>query len=374
METVRAVVALALAAAIWVPAALDREAGRDESALSTPVTVMTRNIYLGTDLFPIFDAIATLPASTPHTEVVEAMAFRTHEARLTVDHTDFARRAALLADEIVTHDPDLVGLQEVALWRSGPLELDAVGVPDAAHIDYDFEQILLDALAERDADYHVAVRLEEADLESPSFGPDGEQPRDVRVTLRDVVLVHDDLDVLATGRAHYRSQYSFPAPGADIEFTRGYTWVDVRRDNQRLRFINTHLEVRDSLVGHAQARELVAGPGAVRSPVIVVCDCNSDPLKPKRSLPYRALVDAGFADQWLTLGRGEPGVTCCVGDYLTESTGPVLDSRVDFVLVRAGRRVRAESGAILGDPRGVPMAQRPSDHAGLVLTVQSVER
>lgn len=374
MHSVRAAATLALAAAIWVPAAAGSDAGRDRSGLSTPVTVMTRNVYLGTDLFPIFDALAQLPAGTPQEEVVEATAAATYEARLAVDRTDFARRAEAIADEIVAHDPELVGLQEVALWRSGPLEVDNVGVPNAEYVDYNFEQILLEALAARDADYRVAVRLDEADLEAPSFGPAGERPRDVRVTLRDVVLVKDGVETLDTGRGHYRRQFAMPAPGPDIEFTRGYTWVDVRRGGERLRFVNTHLEVRDSLIGQAQARELAAGPGAVRSPVIVVCDCNSDPLKMKRSLPYRALVDAGFADQWLTLGSRDPGLTCCVSDFLTESAGRVLDSRVDFVLARAGRRVRAESGALLGDPRGVPLEARPSDHAGLVLTVRSVNR
>ena len=35
-----------------------------------------------------------------------------------VDLTDFPRRSRLLADEIKKKEPELVGLQEVALWRS----------------------------------------------------------------------------------------------------------------------------------------------------------------------------------------------------------------------------------------------------------------
>jgi len=373
MQTVRAASTLALAAAIWIPAAAGSDAGCTRPGLSEPVTVMTRNLYLGTDLFPIFRAFDENPPGTPQSEVAEAVAVRTYEARRTVDLTDFAHRAALIADEIVDHEPDLVGLQEVALWRSGPLELDRMGETNATQVDYDFEAILLDALAARDVDYRVAVRLDEADLEVPSMGPDGEDPRDVRITLRDVVLVRDGVELIDTGSAHYYNQYTLPAPGGGIELTRGYQWVDVDSDGGRFRFINTHLEVRDSLIGGAQARELATGPGSVATPVIVVCDCNSDPLRLRRGSAYRALLAAGFADQWLTLGSREPGETCCVVNALTESGGQVLDSRVDFVLARAGVRVRAVSGAVLGQPWGVPATDRASDHAGVVLTLRSVD-
>lgn len=374
MQTVRAATTLALAAAIWISAAVGSDPGRSRPGLADPVTVMTRNLYLGTDLFPVFRTFDEIRPGTPEREVAEAVAARTYEARRTVDLTDFTHRADVIADEIAAYEPDLIGLQEVALWRSGPLELDEIGEPDATRVDYDFEAILLEALEERDVDYRVAVRLDEADLEVPSMGPDGEDPRDVRITLRDVVLVREDVEVLDTGRAHYHSQYALPAPDGGIELTRGYQWVDVDSEGGRFRFINTHLEVRDSLVGFEQARELATGPGSIATPVIVVCDCNSDPLRLRRSAAYRALTSAGFADQWLTLRSHGPGDTCCVDDALTESAGEVLDSRVDFVFARAALRVRALSGALLGHPHGVPAADRASDHAGVVLTLRSVER
>lgn len=373
MQTYRVAASLALAAAIWIPAAAGSEAGCTRPGLSEPVTVMTRNLYLGTDLFPIFRAFDETPPNASASEVAATVAARAHEARQTVDLTDFTHRAALIADEITAHEPDLVGLQEVALWRSGPLEPDRIGEPNALTVDYDFERILLDALDARDVDYRVAIRLDEGDIEVPSIGPDGEDPRDIRITLRDVVLVKEGLETLDTGSAHYLNQYTLPAPGGGIELTRGYTWVDVAGDGGRFRFINTHLEVRDSIIGAAQARELAIGPGSVATPVIVVCDCNSDPLRLRRGSAYRALQAAGFADQWLTLGSHQPGDTCCVDDALTESAGAVLDSRVDFVMARAGVRVRALSGALLGRPGGIDAEDRASDHAGVVLTLRSVE-
>ncbi len=373
MQTVRAAATFALAAAIWIPAWAGSDSDRVRPGLSEPVTVMTRNLYLGTDLFPIFRAFDEIPPGTSQEEIAETVAARAYEARQTVDLTDFERRAAVIADEIAEHEPDLVGLQEVALWRSGPLQLDEMGVKNAYMVDYDFEAILMAALDERDLDYRVAARQNEADIEVPSVGANGEAPRDIRVTLRDVVLVEESLEILDTGQAHYRNQYTLHGPGSDIELTRGYAWADVASDGERFRFINTHLEVRDAALGFQQARELAMGPGSIATPVIVVCDCNSDPLRLTRSAAYRALTSYGFTDEWITLPNAGRGATCCVDNALTETSGDVLDSRVDFVFAKAGGRVRATDGALLGHPVGVPAEERPSDHAGVVLTIRSTD-
>ena len=95
-----------------------------------PVTVMTRNLYLGADIQrPVSAAVAAqaAPGSTTQSVVV-ALANATHLTRAIVDQTDFTVRAGLLADEIVATEPDLIGLQEVAWWRHGPIQL----TPDAA--------------------------------------------------------------------------------------------------------------------------------------------------------------------------------------------------------------------------------------------------
>lgn len=360
--------ALALGAVVWLPAAGSVGAGTAETALVEPVTVMTRNVFLGTDLFPVLEAADA--------GGFDRVARATHQARVQVDSTDFGRRAGLIADEVVAHEPDLIGLQEVALWRSGPLQPDAVGVSNAARIDYDFLSTLLDALTRRGAAYRPVVVVDEVDIESPSLGPDGALPRDVRVTLRDVILLREDagLELLGSGSGHFRAQKRMPAPGRMVEFTRGYGWVDVRRGGSALRFVNTHLEVGDPRIGHAQARELVTGPAGVeQQPVVLACDCNSDPTRPLRSLPYRVFRSEGFVDQWLTLPRRGPGHTCCVPNTLRGSDSSALDRRVDFVFARATRQVRAESGAVLGAP--VTDADlRPSDHAGVVVRIRSVRR
>lgn len=374
----RAVCAVVLAVLIWLPAASATRQGRSETALTEPITVMTRNLFLGTNLSPVIDAAARARPGKPST--ITELALAMHAARIQVDQTDFAARAGLIADEIAEHEPDLVGLQEVALWRSGPLEPRAIGVRNAEQVDYDFEQMLLDALRERGLDYAPVVESVEADLESPSTDAEGGSARDVRVTLRDVILARDgnELRVLRHGSGHFRAQRRLAIAGAGLDFTRGFGWADVRRGAQHLRFVNTHLEVGDSRIGHAQALELVSGPASASLPVVIVCDCNSDPTRPLRSLPYRALIAAGFVDQWLTLRRGGPGHTCCVPDTLRDSDPPALDHRVDFVFARATRPVRAQHGSILGRPFGHDPNRgeslRPSDHAGVVMRLRSVHR
>ena len=84
--------------------------------------------------------------------------------RAIVDATSFDRRGQLLAKEIAGQQPDLVGLQEVALWRHGPLQLDQLGVTNAETVDYDFLAILLQDLREAGVPYKaVSVQKQPAE-------------------------------------------------------------------------------------------------------------------------------------------------------------------------------------------------------------------
>ena len=161
-----AVAAAALAALVAAPAsAAGPESGGGAQPPGKPLTVMTRNIYLGGDI------MRPIHATAGKTGAAALVAFGNANDALrdVVDKTDFPTRSKLLAEEIATERPDVVGLQEVALWRSGPLELGAVGKANAGHVDYDFLAILTADLAATGADYRVVNVQEESDVEGPSF-------------------------------------------------------------------------------------------------------------------------------------------------------------------------------------------------------------
>ena len=78
-------------------------------AKSPKLTVMTRNVYLGGNIAG--------PIPAPNRDEFERSASVLWAA---VRTTDFPARAKLLAREVKETRPDVIGLQEVALWRRGP--------------------------------------------------------------------------------------------------------------------------------------------------------------------------------------------------------------------------------------------------------------
>ena len=101
---------------------------------SDDVTVMTRNVFLGADLGPALRATGGQEFVTAVGEIVRQ-----------VEATNFTKRAKGLAEEVQQRKPDLIGLQEVALWRKGKVNLNAVynQQPSATKVHQDFLKILL---------------------------------------------------------------------------------------------------------------------------------------------------------------------------------------------------------------------------------------
>ena len=153
------------------------------------VTVMTRNLYLGADINRPLRA-----EGRTGRDALLALGHANHELREIVERTNFDARSELLADEIAAARPDLMGLQEVALWRHGPLQLDRMGRLDAVDIDLDFLEILRGALSERGLVYDVVSMQQESDVEGPAFTGDPfggtlDAGRDVRLTVSDVIMM-----------------------------------------------------------------------------------------------------------------------------------------------------------------------------------------
>jgi hypothetical protein len=142
-----------------------------------PVRVITRNLYLGADLTPVYTA-STLQSLT----IAAAQRFQVVQA------TDFPSRAKALAKEIKDADPDIIGVQEASLWRRGdPGVLDGPLTP-ATTVVYDYLSILQAELAAQSDPYTVRVA---------QFAADGEVPTtlgyDIRLTQRNAILAKSGL-------------------------------------------------------------------------------------------------------------------------------------------------------------------------------------
>ncbi|WP_328296956.1 hypothetical protein OG389_03445 [Streptomyces sp. NBC_00435] len=351
------------------------------------VTVLTRNLYLGGNIARPLSA--TRGINDPDA-VLAAFAHANDALRAIVDQTDFPSRSKLLAAEIAGGAPDLVGLQEVALWRSGPLETDQMGVANAATVDYDYLALLLIDLNRLGHPYEAIQVRQESDVEGPAFqGTPGtaslKEPRDVRLTLRDVILRRSGspVRVEGVGGGTYRARQDISLAGRRIAFLRGYGFADVHLGDQRLRFINTHLESQSSLTALDQAHELLAGPAAIAGrAVVIACDCNSDPLDHTRKAgdptPHSATYDlitgqGRFTDQWLLLSASNPGHTAGFSEQVNDPDTRKVDHRVDMVFAKAadGSALTTADGRVTGLEHRSPEGLWASDHAGVQLRLRT---
>ncbi len=393
LTSAAATLALLLAAPALGTAAHAQPVARTQAQASPPaLKVMTRNLYLGTD---IMRPIVAVQGLTDPLAILVALANATDTARNIVDQTDFRVRSRLLAREIARHKPDLVGLQEVALWRHGPLQLDQLTVPNATVVDYDFLKLLRGRLRAAGVPYRPVSVNWLSDVEAPAFGGTLQaptHPRDVRLTMRDVILkrVGSGIKVLRHHERKYRHGLTVSIAGNTLDFTRGYNWVDVRRGHQRFRFINTHLEAFSSDIAFKQAGEMLAGAGSYRGTTIIACDCNSDPLNSTvksappvgdtmpHSAPYWLITGKhDFQDTWLQWKQASAGWTSGLSETVNDPTAAGFDHRIDMVFGRTGdgRRLRVVGGAVTGRTVGVrdpATGLWPSDHAGVVMRLRGL--
>lgn len=301
--------------------------------------VTTRNIYLGANLTPAIVA-PTLP------EFVAANGQILRE----VTQNDFPTRAKGLAAEILSTQPDLVGLQEVALWRTAPPSLTPVltGVPSASTVRYDYLAELLAELNRGPDRYEVVVVQEEFDLEAPAdengVAGDGPNPAiadaeiNGRLTMRDVILrrLGAGVHTMNPQSANFATNLVVPVAGVPVTVKRGWTATDAKvRGSGWFRFVNTHLEAFQPLIRAAQAAELVAptGPATGQLPVVLVGDLNSDDdtVEGADRLAYETLLAAGFVNR----STDDPLSCCLDSSLLAEGAGGSVadfDHQVDHVL------------------------------------------
>ena len=325
-----------------------------------------------------------------------------------VQETNFVARAKPLAKEIDEANVDLVGLQEVALWRR-----DTLGAPDgdatpANEVVYDFLHQLRSELRERGLEYRVASVQQEADLEFPlDFEDDGapDFAYDGRLTMRDVILAKDSRKLKT--RDEQSENYGFNAsitidlapPGAgpedqELEFTRGYNAVEVvkkakgkkkgkgasaagkkKRGKTKFRFVNTHLEAFSAFPATHRRRSWLPTPPTRstgkgdrrRRPQLRPRRPDLDPgaavLAPARDGERGARTSGSPTPASSTLGASEN--TCCHANNLLNPPPAAFTSRIDHILQRA-RGGDGVAGALVGDDASerTPTGLWPSDHGG----------
>jgi endonuclease/exonuclease/phosphatase family metal-dependent hydrolase len=351
-RTLAALLALTALAAI-VPIAEAKKAKKPHG--NSNVTVMTRNLYLGTDLIPI----ATAPDLATFKQ-------RATDGFNQVKATSFPARSKLIAKEVKRTKPDLIGLQEAALWRTGPEDT----ATRATKVEFDYVKLLLKALKQQGLQYKVARSTNEADIEGPTSGG-----FDVRLTMRDVVLVNKarkGLKITGKGGANFDAKITIPTVVGPIEVLRGYAYANAKLNGKAFRFVDTHLEAYLDTTRTAQAQELVGAGGPVKGKrVIVLGDVNSDPNGDGGSPPtaYDALIAGGLKDTWKALYPTRKGFECCLKtDSLTDPPTPSpFDHRIDITFSKG--KVRPLSAKIVGTNPANSRTKSglwASDHGGVV--------
>jgi endonuclease/exonuclease/phosphatase family metal-dependent hydrolase len=344
--------------------------GVHDNGIGKVANVMTRNLYLGADLTPAIEA-PNLPA------------FVAANGKILRDVTanSFPIRAKGLAQEILAEKPDLVGLQEVALWRTAPVNFEVLEKgPSATTVRYDYLQELLAQLNKAKPEYEVVVSQDEFDFEAPAdedenpaTGPFGADING-RLTMRDVILARRGAGVQTANPSagHFANLLPVKILGTEVPVTRGWVSTDAKvRGSHWFRFVNTHLEAFDpaALVPSfraKQAAELVApgGPATSSQPVILLGDLNSDDdtVAPGDQQAYRVLLEAGLVER----STNKPLSCCLKSSLLAENAGGKVadfNHQVDHIMTDDPSEISLQSSAVTGL---LPVnGFWDSDHAGL---------
>jgi endonuclease/exonuclease/phosphatase family metal-dependent hydrolase len=362
---------LVLIAALAMALAPGLSAAKSRHKPSQDITVMTRNLYLGADLAPALQSTGADSFVNANGAIVRQ-----------VMATDFPLRARALAKEILKNKPNMVGLQEVAEWRTSPPGTKSFtpamgGTKTATIVQYDFLKLLLDQLNKRKKLYRAVEVNQEFDFEAPAdedpappSGINGAS-RNWRLTMRDVILARKGTKTSKARGGHFSHLLVETVAGITIPVTRGWAEVNAQvGKGPKFHFVDTHFEAFDNpaqvpSIRAQQASQLVGrgGPARSRLPVILACDCNSDiktEVQPGDSQAYRVLRNAGFAER----STSKP-LSCCITDpNLIGGSIADFNHKVDHIMTDVPRRVKLVRSKVVG--RAQFGGLWPSDHAGLV--------
>lgn len=337
------------------------------------VRVMTRNIFLGADLGPAFRSPDIKSFIAANGEILRQVAA-----------TNMPVRSKGLAKEILETRPDIVGVQEAALWRTGPVNADAAlnQQPVATTVYQDFLQLLLQRLNAKGKNYKIAYVTQEFDFEAPAdtdgnpqTGPLFGADENGRLTMRDAILIRRGQGIQIKGKKgnSFSDANLFKVTVAgvtEVQVLRGWQSIKVKvRDSPWFRFTNVHLEAFDDReerpsIRARQAQELVDKTKTTAIPGVTVGDFNSDypGLVPGDEQAYLVMKRNGYR----SVGTRHPMSCCIEGSYDLKTGGSKkdFDHRVDQILTPTPDRVQRLRSWVTG--RNKHNGYWDSDHAGVV--------
>ncbi len=352
----RVIIALALALigalAFTAMAAHPAEAGKKKKP--NTAKVMTRNLYLGADLGPAINSSGPTDFISKNGKILRD-----------VDDNNFMVRVKGLANEIKSVSPDLVGLQEVALWRTGEASLapPTTGIYTASTVHVDYLKELMAQLNKGKKRYRVVRVQNEFDFEAPAdYDNDPATGAATlggeingRLTMRDAIIAKVGAGVQTKNAKsdNFETIYQPVISGIPVNVNRGWVSTDVKvRKGKWFRFVNTHLEAfGDTAIREAQAKELIAAGGPLRSgkmPAVLVGDLNSDDdtVTGGDRLAYNALKAGGLVDR----GTQKP-MSCCVkSDMLSDDNGARsdFDHYIDHIMTNRAKAVKSIKAGVTG--------------------------
>jgi endonuclease/exonuclease/phosphatase family metal-dependent hydrolase len=304
-----------------------------QAAKGPSITVMTRNLFLGADLIPLATTPPGAQFEQTATNMFNGVTAETPDARM-----------KLVAGEIAKAKPDLVGFQELSLWRTGPAP--------ASNVAFDYIKTITAQLKKLHQSYRVVAIKQGFNVE----GPMG-TGNDVRLTLGDAILAKKGVKVKNVHSALFKNQLKIgTAAIGTVTTNRGYNELDATVHGVTVHVVNTHLEAYSADTRLQQAQELVKGALRSKLPTILIGDLNSGPNlpKPEDRPPYEAIAKAGFKEE------RTPKFSCCFNE-LTDKTG--WDHNVDHIMAKP--KLTLVRSFITG-AETTPAGVHPSDHGGVV--------
>ncbi|HEY3619070.1 MAG TPA: endonuclease/exonuclease/phosphatase family protein [Candidatus Sulfotelmatobacter sp.] len=267
------------------------------------VRVMTRNLDAGSDFGYVLQAV-----SNPNTTQLGLLLAISNTFQEMID-SNIPARAAEVANEIRTNQPELIGLQEVTTLRTGPY-----GLP-ADNIAVDGLKSLLEALQQQGLHYKAIAVQTNASIDLPALDASGNLIT-VGFTDYDAVLARTDLQVAEfqvsnISMQHFSVILPFQVGTQSIPFLRGWISLQVKERGKNYKFVTTHLETFSPDIQAAQTNELISGPLASDLPVILAGDLNSDANQPswQNGPAFQILEAAQFQDVWSQVHPLDPGLT-----------------------------------------------------------------